>query len=276
MNFPYQERFANYLRNVKYLKETTIHDTCHDVDQLFKYLRTFNPLYRQNPDLSELTSSDLQAYFNWLQVQHQIKNSTYNKLLTHLNTYFIFLFQNNLTTSLPTIGLKGLTKKPKLVSDTLNIGWTKNLQTYLTDSKLSYYTRLMLLALSHFYPIQEILAPNFYQVLKKEQLLSFEKAFLEEFLQHYQELQTKQQTKDLFLKQRLNLVNPRLSLPGLHKYLRQDQSYCTLKLSPRQLYQAAILTYLKDHPTSSNEQLAKSLRLTPASLLYYRQQSSLI
>lgn len=268
MDFPYADRFSHYLKQDRLLADNTINDINHDVADLFNYLRHFNVLYQVNPDLDQLEETDIRAYFNMLQVERNIKNTTYNKVLTHLTTYFNFLFQNKLTTSLPTIGLKGLKRQ---TDDSLPLNWVDQLPLLLSDDSLSYYGRLVLLLTSHFYTVKEMLQPGFYQVLDRESWLDFEQAFLAEFKNHQTDLQARQNSLELFLKQRLNLANPTLTLPALHKYLKQDQAQLSFSFKPSQLYQNAVCYFLVSHQDLSDQQLATRLRLDLTSLNYYRQ-----
>lgn len=268
MDFPYADRFSHYLKQDRLLADNTINDINHDVADLFNYLRHFNVLYQVNPDLDQLEETDIRAYFNMLQVERNIKNTTYNKVLTHLTTYFNFLFQNKLTTSLPTIGLKGLKRQ---TDDSLPLNWVDQLPLLLSDDSLSYYGRLVLLLTSHFYTVKEMLQPGFYQILDRESWLDFEQAFLAEFKNHQADLQARQNSLELFLKQRLNLANPTLTLPALHKYLKQDQAQLSFSFKPSQLYQNAVCYFLVSHQDLSDQQLATRLRLDLTSLNYYRQ-----
>ena len=43
MDFPYKERFINYLKNDRFLADSTIKDLTEDVQRLFNYLRENNP-----------------------------------------------------------------------------------------------------------------------------------------------------------------------------------------------------------------------------------------
>ena len=145
MDFPYKERFINYLKNDRFLADSTIKDLTEDVQRLFNYLRENNPTYQSTADLNQITELEIKEYLSWLQIQHQIKNSTYNKILTHLNSYFIFLFQNGLATTLPTIGIKGMKKSKSTPPAKETINWTKKLPDYLANDQLAYYTRMTLL-----------------------------------------------------------------------------------------------------------------------------------
>ena len=165
MDFPYKERFINYLKNDRFLADSTIKDLTEDVQRLFNYLRENNPTYQSTADLNQITELEIKEYLSWLQIQRQIKNSTYNKILTHLNSYFIFLFQNGLATTLPTIGMKGMKKSKSTSPAREAINWTKKLSDYLANDQLAYYTRMTLLLTAHYFTTAEFIQPDFYQLL---------------------------------------------------------------------------------------------------------------
>lgn len=271
MSFPYEKRFKRYLQNDKLVVKTTENDVCHDVNDLFIYLRNFNENYRRSGDLSLLEESDVIEYMIMLQTKRKIKNTTYNKVLTHLNTYFKFLFKNKLSSSLPTVTLQGLKRSPKQIEDVY--GWQVELPGYLNSHTISNYTKMVLLLLAHFYTISEIVSPDFYHVLQREDWQKYEKDFIVQFQNEESDKQQMQNCHDLFLKTRLDLSAPRLSLAGLHKVLKKDQPHCSLPLVPRRLRQAAIAAYLNEHQNLTDGQLCGSLHLDLASLNYYRTMS---
>lgn len=268
MDFPFKDRFVNYLKNDRLLADLTIKDLTEDVQRLFNYLRQNSSSYKSNADLNEITELEIKEYLSWLQIQKQIKNSTYNKVLTHLNNYFIFLFQNGLSTSLPTIGIKGMKKKIRSKKQVSN--WTRKLSDYLANDELSFYTRLMLLLTAHYYQSTEFIQPEFYQVLDDIKWNDFEQAFLQKFDEFHQQAENLQHSKALFLKERINLANPTLSLAGLHKILKKDQPKVDLQLKPSVLYQDAVLNFIHHHQSYTDERLMRELRLSRESLNYYR------
>ena len=270
MDFPYKKRFINYLKNDRLLADSTIRDLTEDVQRLFNYLRENNPIYQATADLNQITELEIKEYLSWLQIQRQIKNSTYNKILTHLNSYFIFLFQNGLATTLPTIGMKGMKKKKSMPPAKKTINWTKNLAEYLANNQLTYYTRITLLLTAHYFTTAEFIQSGFYQVLDKIKWQPFEAEFLKHFAKEHEAAVKLQHSKAIFLKERINLANPTLSLAGLHKILKKDQPKVDLPLKPSVLYQNAILNYIHHHQNLSDERLMHDLRLSRESLNYYR------
>lgn len=267
--FPYEDRFRNYLNYDRNVENNTREDICRDVSNLFKHLRSFNAIYRDNPNLSKLSSSDIRDYLNMLQVRKNIKNSTYNKHLTHLNVYFSFLFDQRLSSSLPTLPLKGLKRSNEIL---VPLNWVEDIHDFLKNDKLSYYTRMLLLLLTHYYSISQVLQPGFYEVLTTEVFNSQEQLFIKEFNNHMDPLRKKQNSRDLFLKSRVNFADPHLSLPGLHRYLKKDQQYCYIALIPRKLYQAVIFNAILTKQNLTDQQLATELHLDLTSLAYYRQE----
>lgn len=270
MDFPYKDRFINYLKNVRLLADSTVKDLTEDVQRLFNYLRENNSTYQVTADLNQITELEIKEYLSWLQIQHQIKNSTYNKILTHLNSYFIFLFQNSLATSLPTIGMKGMKKKISTSPAKKIANWTKKLPDYLENDQLAYYTRMTLLLTAHYFTTAEFIRPDFYQRLPEMEWYPFETEFLKHFAKEHKTAVKLQHSQAIFLKERVNLTNPTLSLAGLHKILKKDQPKVDLPLKPSILYQNAILNYVRHHQNLSDEQLMHDLRLSRESLNYYR------
>lgn len=267
MSYPYQERFEQYLVR-KMLALTTITSYRHDLNDFFNYLRHFNFNYQEKPSVNLLQESDIRDYLSMLLIKRSAKYSTYNKVLSHLNRYFEYLFHENLIRSLPTLTLTGKQNFKPLI-DSLN--WSDKLESLLANNDLSFYTRLTLLLCAHFYPINEFLQPNFYTVLKKEKLNNFESNFMLQFHIFIQPLQQKQNTADIFLKQRFDPLSPQLTSPALHKYLKSDEPKCDFLLGPQKLYQNAVCQYLANHQHASDNELILKLRLTPPSLNYYRQ-----
>lgn len=272
MSFPYEKRFILYLRNERFLEENTIADLTRDITRFFNYLRQNNPNYRDSLKVSSISSNDIKEYLNTLSITNNIKNTTYNKMLTHINTYFKFLFINNLSPVLPTLSIKG---RKRTVNKTNDLAWTEKLAEYLVDDNLSLYTRMTLLLISHFYTIKEILQKDFYQELNKIEFTNFEYEFINLFNEEILNLQQRQHTHDIFLKKRLDIVSPQLTLPGLHKYLKKDQKNIDIKLSPRELYQNVVCYFILNNQNLSDTQLIQRLRLEDlTSLNYYRQKSS--
>lgn len=272
MSFPYEKRFILYLRNERFLEENTIADLTRDITRFFNYLRQNNPNYRDSLKVSSISSNDIKEYLNTLSITNNIKNTTYNKMLTHINTYFKFLFINNLSPVLPTLSIKGRKRTVNKIND---LAWTEKLAEYLVDDNLSLYTRMTLLLISHFYTIKEILQKDFYQELNQIEFTNFEYEFINLFNEEILNLQQRQHTHDIFLKKRLDIVSPQLTLPGLHKYLKKDQKNIDIKLSPRELYQNVVCYFILNNQNLSDTQLIQRLRLEDlTSLNYYRQKSS--
>lgn len=270
MDFPYKERFINYLKNNRLLANSTVKDLTEDVQRLFNYLRENNPTYQSTADLNQITELEIKEYLSWLQIQRQIKNSTYNKILTHLNSYFVFLFQNGLATTLPTIGMKGMKKRKATPPAKGTVNWTKNLADYLANDQLAYYTRMTLLLTAHYFTTAEFIQSDFYRQLDEINWHPFEAEFLKQFAKEHETAVKLQHSKAIFLKERINLANPTLSLAGLHKILKKDQPKVDFPLKPSVLYQNAILNYIHHHQNLSDERLMYDLRLSRESLNYYR------
>ena len=91
MDYPYQEQFERYLKDVKKLKDSTIADFYNDLTDFFNYESHFNRTYQEIGLVKVLSENDVRDYLEMLSIKREYKNTTYNKVLSHLNIYFIFL-----------------------------------------------------------------------------------------------------------------------------------------------------------------------------------------
>lgn len=266
MIYPYKEAFSLSLKN-RPLSESTILEYNHDLTDFFNYLLLFNDAYQETNQVETILETDVRQYLNMLQEKREIKNSTYTKVLSHLNGYFKYLFVHQINTHIPTLMLKG---KKNTSSSIISFNWLLNFDSYLLNSDISYYSRLVLLMTRHFYKISEMLQPNFHVVFNQISFSETEKLFLTQFEVYIQRLQNLQQSNDYFLKLRKNVENPLLSLPGLHKFLKKDLQFIAPNASPSTLYQSAICFYILSNNMATDSELLDILRLDPSSLLYYR------
>lgn len=260
--YPYQTIFENHLFQQQ-LASTTILSYRHDLINLFHALQS-NP---QVTSPAQITAADLQEYLLQMKKAATITDTTYNKILSHLNQYFIFLFQVKLISSLPTLSLKGtMLKHANLIPTT----WSEQLPKLLTNTELSFYTRLTLLLTAHFYAAAEFLQPGFYLIWQSEPLTATEQHFMNEFHQFHQPLSQRHNSLDLFLKQRHTNSEPYLTLPALHKYLQRDQTQLDFSLSPQKLRTAAICNFLQKNRQLATQVCCRRLHLDLNSLNYYR------
>ena len=129
---------------------------------------------------------------------------------------------------------------------------------------------MTLLLTAHYFTTAEFIQPNFYQLLPEINWQPFETEFLKHFAKEHEAAVNLQHSQAIFLKERINLAKPTLSLAGLHKILKKDQPKVDLPLKPSVLYQNAILNYVHHHQNLSDERLMHDLRLSRESLNYYR------
>lgn len=236
--------------------------------ELFDYLVTHNRGYADDLSIDNLFDRDITDYLSMLLTKKQIKATTYNKLLSQINRYFRFLFTHQLTKKLPTLELHGKTLQS---NQTLNLKWLQFLPTLLVDDNLHPYTKLTLFLISKGYQITEFMQPGFYQEWHHINLSNTaEQQFIQSFESYIKPLQQRQHSLDIFLKQRLDLDAPQLSLPGLHKYLKPDSQYIGIELTPKTLRQSYILQMLQRLYNQPDSVLETRLHLDPASLSYYQ------
>ena len=267
MDYPYQQNFRRFL-DQQDLSPLTIKTYDTSLTNLFNYLRANRLLFAQQPTLNNLTETDVRAYLNYLRDDKQITMTTYNKILSQLNRYFRYLFTHQLISDYPTLTLHGQAVAP---NQRVASKWLAKLDQLLADEHLHYYTRLTLLLSKYGFTVGEFLQPGFYQVFGQLPLATpAEQRFRRQLLDYLAPRQRLQHSPDLFLKQRFNPTNPRLSNPALHKFLHQDEEYLGFSLAPKYLHQSYILLYLAEHRRDSDQQLEDALHLDPASLLYYQ------
>ncbi|MHA8111151.1 phage integrase N-terminal SAM-like domain-containing protein [Lactobacillaceae bacterium Melli_B4] len=263
-NYPYQAEFINYLKQTD-LAPITIREYSSTLIDLFEYLSNFNQGYQQDHRVSQLFDRDIQQYMDMLVNKRNITNTTYNKVLSHLNIYFKYLFSHDFTQKLPTLNLKGRERKP-LAS--VSVKWLQQLPYILADDRVHIYTRLVLLLISKGYNLKEFLQPNFYREFDQIKWSPDEQVFIDKFKNFIGPIQARQSSPDIFLKQRF-AGDPHITLPGIHKYLKPDEKKIGMTLKPSQLFQSYVVAYILDHPNLSDTELSTNLRLDMLSILYY-------
>lgn len=267
MNYPYQREFRRFLKQQR-LAPLTIKTYDTSLTNLFNYLLANRPQFAAQPDLQHLAEADIRAYLDYLQTEKHITMTTYNKILSQLNRYFRYLFTHQLITTYPTLTLHGRAVTP---NQRVSIKWLEKLDLLLADDHLHYYTRLVLLLSKYGYTVGEFLQPGFYRVWEQLTLTTpAEKQFRQAFNDYIAPRQQLQNSSDLFLKQRFHPSHPQLTNAALHKFLNQDEEYVGFSLAPKYLHQSYVLTYLKLHRQSSDQELEQALNLDPTSLLYYQ------
>lgn len=265
--YPAQHGFTTHLTN-EGLSPTTISSYSQSITHLINFLEANRPQALAD-QLNSVTTNDLRAYLSTLQEKRQLTLNSYNKTLSQLNRYFTYLFENQLIDSYPTLPLHG--KAAPVKPSTSHGEWINKLPRIIDDPNISFYTRLVLLLIIHGYTISEFLQPGFYRVWEKEPpTVPGEQHFRQSFAAFHHQLSLRQQCDDLFLKQRVNLKNPRLSNSAVHKYLKADAKSLGMKLAPSQLHQEYVLTTLKTMKGEPNTRVMQKLRLSPSSLLYYQ------
>lgn len=268
-NYPYQDSFEIFLQN-KSLSGVTIEEYNKTLADLFNYLSNFNVGYQKQHQVSNLFTRDIEDYLLMAQTNRHINNNTYNKILSHINGYFKFLFTHNLNPNLPTIevsSLKSIQEHP------LNLQWIANLNTILQDDQVHFYSRMVLLLISKGFKANEFLQPGFYKLLPTINFNSIEKKFLYKFDDFIQPIQNKQNSYDIFLKQRFS-ADPHITMAGLHKYLTPSEQHLNMSLSPSDLFQSYIIDYMKKNPKLSNLELSSNLNLDLSSIKYYQKLAS--
>lgn len=265
-DYPYQREFEAALARQP-LAPATIAQYRADLTAFFDDLNHTNAGFAADPQLANIFDRDITTYLERRLANQTMAPNTYNKTLSHLNKYFSYAFSHHLTPELPTLTLHS---RPLAKPLTLTMTWLDELGELVEDGQLHFYTRFSLVLLSKGFTASEFLQPGFEHTIASLDWLPFERQFYRAFRHFIAPLQIKQQSEGFFLKQRLDLANPRLTLPALHKYLQQDESRAGFPLAPRMLHQAYVLHYLTTHHQTSDQDLMQTLRLTANALNYYQ------
>ncbi|KRN29054.1 hypothetical protein IV38_GL001270 [Lactobacillus selangorensis] len=266
MSYPYQKPFERELRR-KGLAQTTVTDYSNTLARFYDYEAGAANQFAETHDPNDLLESDVRYFLSMLIEERHVQNATYNKILSHLNVYFKYLFARRLIDQYPTLTLKGHPKEE--LDPTIHTEWLDQLPELLADERLQMYTRMMLLLISKGYQVGEMLQPGFYQQMNQISFQPNEKQFLQAYKAYIAPLQERQHNPNLFLKTRIKPGEPLLSLPALHKYLKKDRQVLNQPLVPSKLYQGYVLDQVRNS-TESSEKLMERLRLDPAGLAYYR------
>lgn len=265
-NYPYQDSFTKHLSS-KDLSEVTIDEYNKILTELFNYLSEFNKGYQSDHRVENLFNRDIEEYLNMLLNNRQISNSTYNKILSHINVYFNYLFTHNLNSNLPTIELKGLKKTSK---EDVNVKWINELDSILKNNNVHFYARMTMLLTSKGYKSEEFLQTGFYKQLDSINFTENELIFKTSFDEFIKPIQKKQRSSDIFLKQRLS-KQPNITIQGLHKYLKPSEDVLNMSLNPSTLFQSYIVFYIQKNPNLNDIDLSTHLNLDLSSINYYKQ-----
>ena len=95
-SYPYQDAFNRTLRQ-RAMAQATQDEYNATLTDFFKYLENFNPTYQRDHRVNQLQTPDVEQYLAMLVDARKIQNQTYNKVLSHLNVYFKFLFSHSWT-----------------------------------------------------------------------------------------------------------------------------------------------------------------------------------
>lgn len=265
-NYPYQDSFEKNLLS-KDLSKVTIDEYNKILAELFNYLSEFNKGYQSDHRVENLFNRDIEAYLNMLLTNRQISSSTYNKILSHINVYFNYLFTHNLNSNLPTIELKGLKKASK---EDINVKWINELDSILMNNNVHFYARMTMLLTSKGYKSEEFLQKGFYKQLSSIDFNENELKFKSSFDEFIKPIQEKQSSSDIFLKQRLS-EQPNITIQGLHKYLKPSEDVLNISLNPSTLFQSYIVFYIQKNPNLNDIELSTHLNLDLSSINYYKQ-----
>lgn len=139
--FPYENQYEFYLITVKQYKARTLTNAKFAVTKFWNFYLGGDT----NASICNVQESDVRSFFNYAETKIHFKNSTLNKFLVHLKSYFAWLNSHNLIKKLPTLFIDG---RPIQRKSTVIINWFPYLEDFLQDNRLDLITKKTLLAIS--------------------------------------------------------------------------------------------------------------------------------
>lgn len=231
--YPYSNSYTAFRQQIKANTNLTIHSQDQTILSLFKFLKE-NTGYQTKPSINNITRNDLSAFVDWRDRMNTAL-TTHNKLITHMKSYFNYLYSNNLIDNLPTINLK-TEKLPEHSIKTPCENWVKLLPKIIEQDDISGLTKMILISIKVTGSrISEILKPNFYTILVDSELTTAEKKLIKQYTSSISDLQKIYDTNDLFLKKTATNGDFMMTRHAIYAHLKHDQPSIPFKLSPDSL-----------------------------------------
>ncbi|KRK65529.1 site-specific recombinase XerD [Companilactobacillus tucceti DSM 20183] len=264
VKIPYKVGFDAYLKTRNISKRANIEYT-NSLNDFFAFVIEHNAEYKITEDIKDVHELDVREFKNFMLTNLELSPSTVNKVISNLNVYFKYIFGIKKSIEIPTLYVNSVTV-PKQSDFPIEV--FLELPKYL-NKEISVYTRLLILIISKGFNYKEALAPDFYKKFKNLEFAQFEKRFLNIYQAFIEPYKSYWHDDNLFLNRNKAANTPLLSVPALHRDLKNDSQELSLDLSPKKLYTTFILIALSTKQISKDQQRALDA-LDTASILYYR------
>lgn len=251
--FPYQTSFIENCRKVQHLSEYSIRMINSNVGSFWKY---YSIKFPNNPNIKNVTSSDVRDYLIQLDQKEHLSKKTINKYLSYLKKYFIFLTENNFINSYPLFTLKGISFKRR---ENVIINWMPYISQFLkTDIHPETIKLLTLISLG--YNLDQLLNVRWNDISDK-----LNDSELKKFMSVHLNFD-KTPNPYIFQGQRIAKFT---SLDRITSKVKKDQALINFPITPRKLRQSYILSMISNQ-NLSDEQLIDKLHISNKSLGYYK------
>lgn len=250
--YPYQNIFINYCRKIQKLSEYSINMINSNLSNFWIYFSANMP---NDPNINNVTSSNIRDYLIQLDQKEHLSKKTINKYLSYLKKYFIFLTENHLISNYPLYNVKGISFKRR---ETIIINWMPYINNFL-GKELHPETIKLLILISQGYDLDQLLNVRWDDINSK--LSNTLKRYLINNLDF-----TKTSNPYIYQGKRIDKYT---SLDRVTSVVKKDQKSIVLPVTPRKLRQSYILSIVSN-PNFSDNQLLKILRISKKSLSYYK------
>ncbi|MGN8864439.1 site-specific integrase [Lactobacillus amylovorus] len=250
--YPYQNIFINYCRKIQKLSEYSINMINSNLSNFWIYFSANMP---NDPNINNVTSSNIRDYLIQLDQKEHLSKKTINKYLSYLKKYFIFLTENHLISNYPLYNVKGISFKRR---ETIIINWMPYINNFL-GKELHPETIKLLILISQGYDLDQLLNVRWDDINSK--LSNTLKRYLINNLDF-----TKTSNPYIYQGKRIDKYT---SLDRVTSVVKKDQQLIAFPTTPRKLRQSYILSIVSN-PRLSDSQILKILRISKNSLSYYK------
>lgn len=257
--YPYQPQYEFYLTTVKQYKERSLIDA---KIVLSKFWNFYLADETSTSEIKDVKESNIRSFFNYFEKVNKYKNSTLNKFLVHLKSYFAWLTDHNLIAKTPTLFVAG---RPIPRKNTFVLNWNLHIADFIEDRNLSVDTQKILLAISLGYLVDDLINLQWcdlkQQVNSKMKNYSIIINFINEnMLDH----------KFVFESKKIGHVGEKLKTNRALRYaLKKDAKNLPFEANLLNIRQSYVYTLVNDQDQSDNTLMHK-LHCNKKTLTYYR------
>lgn len=257
--FPYANKFQTYCKQKRQLAPSTIALAAKSITTFWNY---YAANIGSNASIDNVTSSDIRNFLDSLEQNLHFKSNTVNKYLSHLKMYFVFLSEYGFINSYPLFSLRGnkFDRKQKYV-----INWMNHLSELTQVNGLHPETIKMMTAISLGYKPNEILTMHINKLLDQ-----VKNTQLKKYLQDHTDYSGDTNPYIFATKNGDHYASDF----NINQKIAPDRDLIGMQLTSHKLRMSFIYSILSNSKLS-NEEILRTLRISPKSLNYYRKNMML-